>query len=201
MAIFDSMKSFADYAHMKSQYDRGIPIGSLDDASFLDALDNIFTGNLDYKREKHLMHSANAFSASQAQINREFQERLSNSAYTRAVADLKRAGFNPALAYQQGGASTPSGSSAHSVSASAGKSGQGFANILSLLLGSAFKVATTSMMGEARAVSDLTRANSAMSIARERNNSAEFMNEQRELEKFRRDSAWRDWYDGRGVRR
>lgn len=68
------------------------------------------------------------FSAEQAQKQMDFQERMSNTSYQRAMADMKDAGLNPILAYKQGGASSPAGASGSGAQATMSNPYSGWAD-------------------------------------------------------------------------
>ena len=77
--------------------------------SFLTSLQNMPSWN-EYKDfALRTQASNNAWSASQALNQMSFQERMSNTAHQREVADLKRAGLNPVLSVGGSGSSVPSG--------------------------------------------------------------------------------------------
>lgn len=81
-------------------------------SSALGAIGSFFGQQSANESNQAIASSANAFSARQAELNRSFQERMSNTSWQRGIADMRAAGVNPMLMVSQGGASSPSGSSA-----------------------------------------------------------------------------------------
>lgn len=118
---------------------------------------------------------AREFNDSQARISRDWQERMSNSAYTRAMADMKNAGLNPILAYQRGGASSPTGATASTGAASgsaassspvSGVAPKEATNILGQAASSALAARRANQeMENMKIGNDLTRAQTAQSLS------------------------------------
>lgn len=70
---------------------------------------------------------ANNMTANSVSQQMSFQEKMSSTAYQRAMSDMRKAGLNPSLAFQTGGASAPQGASATYQSDRRGDIGAGLA--------------------------------------------------------------------------
>lgn len=78
-------------------------------APFFSAASSLLGGILGNQQRTSAAEAANRATAESAAKQMAFQEEMSNTAYQRAVADMKAAGINPMLAAMKGGASTPGG--------------------------------------------------------------------------------------------
>lgn len=127
------------------QTDSGVDHTENTDYSFLEYLEGLFASQGAENEINRVYNSAQAqmnrdFQSEEARLQREWYEGMSNSAYQRAVADMKAAGINPILAYAQGGAAS-SGTGVPSGSASSYNSSGG--DSLSSILSSVANLVTS----------------------------------------------------------
>lgn len=95
------------------------------------------------------------FEADQAQLNRDFQERMANTAYQRQIEDLRAAGLNPYLAANLGGAATPNGSVASGYQVGSSRAAVDNGSVDARLKISALENATRLYLGEMNIASKL----------------------------------------------
>lgn len=105
MGLFSSAKSiFSGGGKILS----GDPVGGFQQQADAFGVTDMIPGLGDSAAQKR----ANDANIRLALANRKWMEMMSNTAYQRAMKDMKTAGLNPMLAYMQGGASVPNSTAA-----------------------------------------------------------------------------------------
>lgn len=79
---------------------------------------------------ENMFNQSMAFNAEQAELNRQWQERMDNTKYQRAIKDMKAAGLNPVLAVTGNGISVGSGGGGAAASVSAPSMGAASGGLL-----------------------------------------------------------------------
>ena len=126
------------------------------------------------------MKAQQKFNAEQAEMTRNFEERLSNTAYQRAVNDMKEAGLNPAMLYAGGGsgASTPTTSAAQSSAKDGG----------SAIMGLISSIVHSAVSASINETNDITRKN----LAKNKNEVWERINDAKNIYRYQAANAYKD---------
>jgi hypothetical protein len=81
--------------------------------AIIGAVGSVASGLLGSSGAKDANQAQMEFNRREAAKNRQFQKKMSNTAYQRGMRDMRRAGLNPILAGRLGGASSPAGQAAN----------------------------------------------------------------------------------------
>lgn len=134
---FDLDKWAANGFH--GDYYRGDILQRTFDSGYIDTVNAELQSAYDRMYNYYMTNRANDFTASeneknrqhnaeQAQLQRDYEERLANTAYQRAAADMRAAGLNPYFAVSGSAAATPSGAAGFSSSAGSGLAGSAYSS-------------------------------------------------------------------------